>query len=410
MKHEKFKELLPLYLDDSLTKKEKELIENHLQNCEECQKELKKYLENHNLLSSLKQEKAPAYFTKSVLDKIAKNKLKNNIRDKQLNKNDNSNSILMKIKNFFTTPVRVPAGIIGITAIILLIFITGLPYSFLNNNNSLNNDLPLRDNSINYQSQNLEQISQYAPDKQSTTDLKTGELSPSVDERLIDSSQTESEESEQKIIKTANLAFELNDIEEINNKIAILVENYNGYIANSRNWLNQNQQIFYWFEVKVPAKNFNKILEELSDSKYGQLISRSISSQDVTDEYMDLNIRLKNLSAQEERYRQLLNKAIEVEEILKIENELNRIRTDIERLQGWQKRLNQQINYSTITIEFHQPEPISSGTPDIIKTIRNAINKMIDQFYQIIIYISTILPYLLLLLIGYLIYKKYRKN
>jgi seryl-tRNA synthetase len=125
---------------------------------------------------------------------------------------------------------------------------------------------------------------------------------------------------------------------------------------------------------------------------------------------MDLDIRLKNLSVQEERYRQLLNKATEMEEILKIENELNRMRTEIERLQGRQKRLDQQINYSTITAEFRQPEPIISGTPDIIRAIRNAINRMVDQFYQIIILIGTVIPYLLLLVIGYLIYRKFRKN
>ena len=215
---------------------------------------------------------------------------------------------------------------------------------------------------------------------------------------------------EQKLIKRANLVIEKSNIDEVDQLLLNLVERQQGYISNSRNWLNSNKQKHFWFEIRVPVANFNLLVEELSSKEYGQVISRSITTQDVTEEYMDLETRLKNLLAQEERYRSLLDIANEVEEILKIENELNRIRTEVEILQGRKNYLDNQISFSTITVEFRQPEPISSGSPGIVRAIRNAISQMIEQFYKIIVFIGTIIPYLLLILILYLFYRGRRQK
>ncbi len=395
MKHEKIKELLPLYIDGGLTEQEKKLVKEHLQNCEECREELKKYRENRDLLSSIEKEKAPAGFDKSVLNKIY-----HNPENEQFN--NKKKSILKRIKNFFTLPVKVPAGVVALAVVVLLVSITGLPGIFLGDNNF---DFQGREESLDYRSQNYNQISQSVPDAQSTPEtarLKMAESPEQNEEQILD--------SQQKLIQRANLIIELKDIDTIDGKIINLVKEYNGYISNSRNWLNQDKQKFYWFELRVPSENFERVLEQLSAKKYGQIISRTMSSQDVTEEYMDLDIRLGNLLSQEERYRQLLDKAGEVEEILKIENELNRVRTEIERLQGRKKYLDNRINFSTITIEFHQPEPLSSGTPGILKAIRNAVNRMVDHFYKIIIFAGTIIPYLILLVLGYFIYRRSSKN
>lgn len=395
MRHEKIKELLPLYIDNSLTVQEEELINNHLEDCTECQEELKEYQQNYQLLSSLEKEKAPIDLVDSII-----NKINQNVTEEKSYNDNNKKNILKRIKDLFILPVKVPAGIISLAAAILLMAITTLPANFLSDNDYLNKEFQAKDESRNYQIQNYNQSSQAIPE----TRMKiTGSSQQENNELLTDSSDII---SEQKIIKRGNLIIEVNKIDKVNNNIINLIDKYEGYLSNSRNWINQDKQKFYWFEIKIPADNFNKILGELSSQDYGQIISRSTSSQDVTEEYMDLDIRLTNLSSQEERYRKLLDKATEVEEILKIENELNRIRTEIERLQGRKKYLDNQISYSTITVEFHQPEPIGSTSPGIIKAIRNAINRMVVEFYQIIILIGTGIPYLLLFTVGYLIYKK----
>lgn len=391
MKHERIKELLPLYIDGGLNGKEKNLLKEHLKNCAECQKELKEYQENYNFLSSL-DEKAPSGFTKSILKKVG-----DEMKEKKVNKN-NKLTFIERIKNFFAAPVKIPAGVIGLAAIVLLVFISGFPGSILKNN-FLNNQITenLQNQDLGFYGNN-----RTVPSPQNEMKITESKQRQNI---LLDS-ETDIADIERKIIKRADLSIEVKNIDTISDKITNLIETYNGYISDSRNWANQNKQKFYWFQLRIPVDNFNSVLNELNSDDYGQIISRSISGQDVTEEYMDLDIRLKNLNSQEERYRQLLDKADKVEEILKIENELNRIRTEIEQLQGRKKYLDNQISYSTITVNFSQPEPLSSGTPGIIKAIRNAVNTMVKQIYQIINLIGALVPYVILLILIYIIYKK----
>lgn len=388
MKHEEIKDLLPLYIDNGLTEKERELIKNHLLQCPECQKELEEYQENYNFLASLKKEEVPSGFSESILRKV-KEEMKDENKDI---------SLLARFKKFFKIPVKIPAGIIGLAAVVLLIIITGLPRGTLLKDDSLNNDF-LKSNEAQYFG-----YEQAAPEE---TRMKS--MLMDMDSAAGQTAPQNTVDFEQKLIKRANLVIETSNIDNIDTDIANLIESYNGYISNSRNWLNNNKQKFFWFELRLPVDNFNQILEVLSAKEYGQLVSRNINTQDVTEEYLDINIRLENLLAQEERYRQLLDRAAEVEEILEIEKELNRVRTEIERLQGRKNYLDNQISYSTITVEFHQPEPISSGSPGIIKAFRNALTKMVEHIYQIIVLVGTLIPYLILIMIVYLIYR-YRKN
>jgi len=402
MKHKKIKELLPLYIDDSdngLTDNEKNLIKEHLKDCPECQKELNEYQENYSFLTSL-EEKAPDGFKESILEKVG-GEMKNN------NVNENKDlTILERIKGYFTLPVRIPAGLIGLTAIIALVLITGIPGSLINNNLQ-DNQYELQEQSYGYQTQDISfnnRSSQPAP----LADMKSANEQGQSPNMLT--SSPDMAEVERKIIMRANLSIEIKNIDVVDSRITKLIENYNGYISDSSSWVNQNKQKFYHYQLRIPADNFNQFLSELDSDNFGQVLSRSVSAQDVTEEYMDLDIRLRNLLAQEERYRELLHKAEEVEEILQIEKELTRVRTDIERLQGRQKYLDNQINYSTITVDFRQPEPISSGTPGIIKALRNALNTMVKHIYQIINLIGTLIPYLFLLLLIYFIYKRLNRR
>ncbi|NLM96629.1 MAG: DUF4349 domain-containing protein [Halanaerobiaceae bacterium] len=400
MTHERIKELLPLYIDNGLTEKETEIIKAHLKQCPECQKELEEYQENHEFLASLEKEEVPSGFSKSILRKVRKD-MKDEKKDIYL---------LERFRNLLKKPVKVPAGVIGLAAVVLLVIISSLGYFVKDDPIQYKYESQYSDNEFLYR--NDLQFSGFEPEF-STTPEAAKMRTMSMDQVAGSASLLNTADFEQKLIKRAILVIETNNIDNIDTDIASLVQSYNGYISNSRNWLNGSKQKFFWFELRLPANNFNQILEDLSKKEYGQLISRNISTQDVTEEYLDINIRLENLLAQENRYRQLLDRAVEVEEILEIEKELNRVRIEIERLQGRKNYLDNQIAYSTITVEFRQPEPISSGTPGIIKALRSALTKIVDHFYLIIIILGTLIPYLILIMIIYLLYryrKKYRKS
>lgn len=107
--------------------------------------------------------------------------------------------------------------------------------------------------------------------------------------------------------------------------------------------------------VRVPATQFDGALERIG--KLGDLLHRNVNVQDVTAEYTDLSIRLRNLEVMRTRLEELLQKANKVEDALAVERELERVTSEIERLKGRLKLLAELVSFSTITVEF-QPRPV----------------------------------------------------
>ncbi len=114
--------------------------------------------------------------------------------------------------------------------------------------------------------------------------------------------------------------------------------------------------------VRVPAKTFDGALEAVS--KVGDELHRQVQVQDVTAEFRDMQIRLKNLQAVRARLTALLDRAKTVEEALRVERELERVAGNIESIKGKLKYFSELIAFSTITVNF-QARPAESIRSDV---------------------------------------------
>lgn len=101
---------------------------------------------------------------------------------------------------------------------------------------------------------------------------------------------------------------------------------------------------------RVPRARFDEALKKLEG--IGDVIHRDIHAEDVSDQYRDLEVRLKNARAMRDRLEQLLSRANTVEDSLKIENQLSRITEEIERLSGALALLGHRVDFSKITVLF----------------------------------------------------------
>lgn len=114
--------------------------------------------------------------------------------------------------------------------------------------------------------------------------------------------------------------------------------------------------------VRVPAGDFDGALETIS--KVGDELHRQVNVQDVTAEFRDMQLRLKNLTAVRERLAALLSRAMNVDDALKVERELERIAGDIEAIKGKLKLYQELIAFSTITVNF-QARPAETISSEI---------------------------------------------
>lgn len=157
---------------------------------------------------------------------------------------------------------------------------------------------------------------------------------------------------DKKIIKTAYLNIEVSNYVASRKLIDSTLKETGAFII-SENLQNTESQISNSINIKVPAAQLEKLLGKLS--KIAKRIdSQSIETQDVTEEYIDVTTRLNNSKKVEQTYLKLLKRTATIEDILKIEQKLGEIRTDIESTEGRIKYLNHQVEYSSINLNVYQ--------------------------------------------------------
>jgi hypothetical protein len=106
-------------------------------------------------------------------------------------------------------------------------------------------------------------------------------------------------------------------------------------------------------QVRVPSLRFRDALKEIE--KLGIVVNRSVNAQDVSEEFHDLEIRLKSLKATRDRLEQFLTRAKDIQEVLAVERELSRVNTEIDRIEGRMRYLAARAAFSTITVHL-QPK------------------------------------------------------
>jgi hypothetical protein len=114
--------------------------------------------------------------------------------------------------------------------------------------------------------------------------------------------------------------------------------------------------------IRVPAQRFDEALKRVEAA--GDMIHRNVTAEDVTEEFRDLEVRIKNLRAVRERLTELLAKATKVEESVLIERELERVAMEVDRIEGRMKFLRDRAAFSTITVTFQAKpkEQIGAGS------------------------------------------------
>lgn len=158
-----------------------------------------------------------------------------------------------------------------------------------------------------------------------------------------------------KNIKTGGISFQSEDVSADYRKITALLPSYEAYIENE-NQSKSDQRISYDLTIRVPTQKFDSLVTAVSALAW-RLDNKYANVQDVTERYYDLQTRIKNKQALEQRYLELLSRANELKDMLEIERQLNEVRTEIESLQGQFNYLSRQVSLSTLQLSFYEVLP-----------------------------------------------------
>jgi len=215
--------------------------------------------------------------------------------------------------------------------------------------------------------------------------------------------QNEITNADKKIIKTAFISMEVANYESSRKKLGHMLTNHKAYII-SENLQNSNEMMSNSINIRVPAELFDRLIAEIS--KIAKRIDfQNIDSQDITEEYMDIESRLKNKKKVEQSFVKLLRKADSVDDILKIENKLGEIRGEIESAEGRLKFIKHQVEFSTINLTLYQKQEYtyqSEDSPKFFQRLKKALDSGWKATISFLLFILKIWPFWIILSITYI--------
>jgi len=216
------------------------------------------------------------------------------------------------------------------------------------------------------------------------------------------------------IIYNADLTIKTQDADGARQKVVKLAEGVGGFLADSTTHVGEAGERYVDIKVRVPASRFDEVLSAIRE--LGKVEHESITSQDVTEEFIDLQARLRTLKQAEERLLDMLKQRGKLSELLEIERELATRREQIEKTQGRLRYLKDRVSFSTIQVSLYEKGPAvvgPSGPYDILYHVRSAYRVLVSMLQGIVtalvyIVVDGVVIWLPVLLLIWLIVRRRR--
>ena len=151
---------------------------------------------------------------------------------------------------------------------------------------------------------------------------------------------------EQRIIKTGEVTLEVTSVAAATGSIRAITTELGGYVGGSQAGTDTESATL---TLRIPAASFDDALARLRDMD-AEILAEATREQDVTSQVVDLRARIANLEASEESYRQLVERAEQVEDILAVQTRLDAVRGEIEQMQAQLENVSAQADLSTLTV------------------------------------------------------------
>ena len=214
------------------------------------------------------------------------------------------------------------------------------------------------------------------------------------------------------LIRTGHAFIEVEKVDPAVIKIRQLAVQVGGYITNSSISGGRDQIRQATLELKIPAAQYDQAVGSLST--IGKVETVASNAQDVGEEFVDVTARVTNARRLEERLISLLaNRTGKLDEVLRVERELARVREEIERYEGRLRFLTSRVAMSTLSITVHEPAPILGNNPGenpIAAALRRAWRNFVALLAGVIASLGVLIPLALVGYAGWYGYRRWRRR
>jgi len=223
--------------------------------------------------------------------------------------------------------------------------------------------------------------------------------------------------SNRKIVKTASISIKTKSYDVFMTELEQKIVQYGGYIEQSQeynydNESNRNANM----DVKIPADKLEEFIDELA--LIGTITSKTISSDDITDSYIDVESRINALETEEETLLGILKKAQNLTVVIELQERLSIVRTELESMKAQKKSYDSMVSYSGVSLDINEVERVvevdNTFFGEVKEKLMNNLYNVGDLFRGLAINLIAALPYIaiigVLAAVVIIIVKKARKR
>lgn len=217
------------------------------------------------------------------------------------------------------------------------------------------------------------------------------------------------------VIYQAELQLRVKNFESTISRLEHRATALGGYVVQSNVAKEGKEQINGTITIRIPQKYFQTFMKD-AEGTAAEVIDRHVTGQDVSEEYVDLESRLKSKRAVEARLMDFMKSAAKTEDLLKISSDLSAVQEEIERIEGRMKYLQNQTQYSTITVSLYENKVV---VPNLDKKL-NTWERTKKQFVSstntllavisglVVFFIGNLPVFLILAILGAIIFFFYK--
>jgi hypothetical protein len=211
-----------------------------------------------------------------------------------------------------------------------------------------------------------------------------------ADKVSYDASKAETGVVDRKIIRNADITIEVDSTSEAQHRVTSIAEARGGFVVTSE--AKQRQSVDpaqrttdFKLVVRVPADQFGVALDEIK--KLATNVPEKATGQDVTEEFIDLEARIKTQKALEAQFLGIMRQANKVEDALEVQRQIAEVRTEIERLEGRKRFIENRSSLATITVNIQAPKPVLVTTPTGVgHSLREAVSESVEVASGLLIF------------------------
>lgn len=216
------------------------------------------------------------------------------------------------------------------------------------------------------------------------------------------------------IIKTGTMGIEVDKYDDAALKVNEIVKKYGGYVSNTTSSQNSSGKKQGTLTLKVQADKYEALVSETST--LGKVMNQNINANDVTEQYVDLEARLKTQKELEQRLIKLLaEKTARLTDVVEVEQKLASVRQVIESIDGKMRYMRNQSEMSTLTLSLYEPAILTTSSGggffyELGQSVKKGLRGFTDILSGMIILFIAMLPVIILALIIFWIIRRIIKK